>query len=326
MSWSASRETGTRKQSLLLGALRRTFALLGIVSPPLAARLARRAFLTPPPRRRSKSAAERDCLQAGERKAIPGLPGLVVRSWGQGPAVLLVHGWGGRSGQLHAFVPPLVEAGYRVVALDGPAHGESPGARTDMMHFSDAIRTLAADLAAVPDGLHAVIAHSFGAACTLYALQSSPAVKLVLISCPPHAIWATERFGAVLRIPASTLSRMRELIAREHQHRFRWEELSLVTLAARCPSEVLVVHDEQDLLVPYEESAREILRAAPWLEHLATQGLGHRGVLAAPAVIARVCEFLRRPAARQRAGAEALLEATARAPGRERRRALVSTR
>jgi pimeloyl-ACP methyl ester carboxylesterase len=311
MNWSASRETGSRKQSLLLSALRGTFALLGTVSPPLAAHLARRLFLTPPPRRRSKSRAELDCLRAGERRAIPGLPGLVARSWGQGPSVLLVHGWGGRSGQLHAFVPPLVEAGYRVVALDGPAHGDSTGARTDMMRFSDAIRALVEDVAAAPGGLHAVIAHSFGAACTLYALQSAPAVKLVLISCPPHAIWATERFGAVLRIPSSTLARMRELIAREHQHRFRWEELSLVTLAARCPSEVLVVHDEQDLLVPYEESAREILRAAPWLEHLATQGLGHRNLLAAPAVITRVCEFLRRPAAHQRPAAAGLLEATA---------------
>ena len=310
MNWSASRETGWRKRSLLLGALRGTFALLGTVSPPLAVRLARRLFLTPPPRRPSKSRAELDCLRAGERKVVPGLPGVMVRSWGQGPAVLLVHGWGGRSGQLHAFVPPLLAAGYRVVALDGPAHGESRGARTDMMRFSDAISAVAADVAAAPAGLLGVIAHSFGAACALYALQDSPAVKLVLISCPPDAIWASERFGAALRIPPNTLARMRDAIAREHQHRFRWEELSLAALAARCPSEVLLVHDEQDRLVPYEESAREILRAAPWLEHLATQGLGHRSLLAAPTVIARACAFLQRPACRQRAGATVLLEVT----------------
>ncbi|MEY2935832.1 MAG: hypothetical protein RL033_6581 [Pseudomonadota bacterium] len=311
MNWSASRETGSGKRPLFLRVLRGTLALLSTVSPPLAARLARRLFLTPPPRRLSRSRAETDCLGAGQRTVVPGLPGIVVRSWGQGPAVLLVHGWGGRSGQLHALVPPLLEAGYRVVAFDGPAHGESPGARTDMMRFSDAIRLVAADLAGAPGGLHAVVAHSFGAACSLYALQSSPAVKLVLISCPPHAIWATERFGAALGIPASTLALMRDAIAREHRYRFRWEELSLVTLAARCPSEVLLVHDEQDRLVPYEESAREILVAAPWLEHLATQGLGHRSLLVAPAVITRVCEFLRRPAAGQRTAVPVLLEATA---------------
>jgi pimeloyl-ACP methyl ester carboxylesterase len=311
MNWSAARETGPSKWPLLLRVLRGTFALLGTVSPPLAARLARRLFLTPPPRRRSKSRAERDCLRAGQRRVVPGLPGIVVRSWGQGPAVLLVHGWGGRSGQLHALVPPLLAAGYRVVAFDGPAHGESRGARTDMMRFSDAIGGVAANLAGAPDGLHAVVAHSFGAACSLYALQSYPVVKLVLISCPPHAIWATERFGVALGIPASTLALMRDAIAREHRARFRWEELSMVTLAARCPNEMLLVHDEQDRLVPYEESARQILVAAPWLEHLATRGLGHRSLLSAPVVIASVCEFLRRPASGERTRGAVVLEATA---------------
>src|SRR5690606_9574208 len=53
---------------------------------------------------------------------------VVVESWGEGPAVVLVHGWGGWRGQLGAFVAPLVERGRRVVAFDAPGHGEAaPG-------------------------------------------------------------------------------------------------------------------------------------------------------------------------------------------------------
>ena len=52
---------------------------------------------------------------------------LAVTTWGDGPAVLLMHGWGGARAQMTGFVDPLLAAGYRVVAYDQPAHGESNG-------------------------------------------------------------------------------------------------------------------------------------------------------------------------------------------------------
>lgn len=121
-----------------------------------------------------------------------------------------------------------------------------------------------------------------------------------MIRCPPHAIWATERFGAALGVSPDVLARVRALIARSHPDRFRWEELSLVALAARHPAEVLLVHDEHDRMIPCQQSASEFLRAAPWLQHLVTRGLGHRSSLSAPDVIGRVQQFLAlSPAARE---------------------------
>jgi alpha-beta hydrolase superfamily lysophospholipase len=58
---------------------------------------------------------------------------LATWSYGKGPTILLVHGWNGHAAQLRAFVSPLVDAGYRVVAFDQPAHGQSSGARTHGM-------------------------------------------------------------------------------------------------------------------------------------------------------------------------------------------------
>ncbi|MGZ5446135.1 MAG: alpha/beta hydrolase [Thermoanaerobaculia bacterium] len=46
-------------------------------------------------------------------------------SWGEGPAVLLVHGWGGHAAQFQSFVEPLVRAGFRAIAFDAPSHGSS---------------------------------------------------------------------------------------------------------------------------------------------------------------------------------------------------------
>ena len=42
------------------------------------------------------------------------------QSWGSGPLVYLVHGWGGCRAHMAVFVKPLVAAGYRVIAFDLP--------------------------------------------------------------------------------------------------------------------------------------------------------------------------------------------------------------
>ena len=63
---------------------------------------------------------------------------------GQGPVAYLMHGWGGRGAQFAALVEPLATAGYRVVMLDAPSHGDSehgpagPG-RTHGVEFARAL-------------------------------------------------------------------------------------------------------------------------------------------------------------------------------------------
>jgi pimeloyl-ACP methyl ester carboxylesterase len=58
--------------------------------------------------------------------------GLAATAWGEGPTVLLAHGWESRRTHWSAFVPALTAAGYRAVAIDAPAHGDSPGETSNM--------------------------------------------------------------------------------------------------------------------------------------------------------------------------------------------------
>src|ERR687889_951115 len=113
----------------MLGSIRLFFAVLGRLSPVLAGRLAARLFARP--RHHARPDRERELIARGTRVALP--DGLHATAWGAGPTVLLVHGWEGRGAQLGAFVDPLVAAGFRVVALDNPAHGESNGSRSDLI-------------------------------------------------------------------------------------------------------------------------------------------------------------------------------------------------
>src|SRR5688572_24809051 len=92
---------------------------------------------------------------------------VAVTTWGStGPAVLLMHGWGGARAQMTGFVDPLLFAGYRVVAFDQPAHGESDGRLTNLLEIAPSM-----DLIAKQEGpFDAIIAHSFGTIVTSYAL------------------------------------------------------------------------------------------------------------------------------------------------------------
>ena len=74
------------------------------------------------------------------------------------PTVLLVHGWELQAGRMGAFVPPLLAAGFRVAALDMPAHGQSEGSQATMLDWAEAIKNAVQQIGQVT----AVIGHSFG--------------------------------------------------------------------------------------------------------------------------------------------------------------------
>src|SRR6266566_4874742 len=121
--------------------LRPGLAALSALAPSLAARLAEPLFLTPP--RHPAPAHEAAALQHARRTIVQvdGQP-VTTWTWGHGPAVLLVHGWGGRGAQLARFVDPLVASGCAVMTFDAPGHGTSPERQSSIVAFGRAIHAI----------------------------------------------------------------------------------------------------------------------------------------------------------------------------------------
>lgn len=293
-----SKESAGFAHKPALSMLRKSFRILGIFAPGLGARLAYRLFFTP---QRHQAPPWEKRLNKTAKVLKMDFPGgsLNALSWGRGPRVLLIHGWGGRATQMGAFVEPLKSAGFSVVALDAPAHGASSGRQTDMIEYAAAINAVREQVAPVT----AIIAHSLGAACTLLSMERHQfqVEKLILIGTPASAIWVTESFAEVLSVPPHVIKRMRSLLERHHGNTFTWDDLSIERMLSRNTIPTLLVHDKFDAEIPYW-NALQLAKCSPGSALVTTEGQGHRRILRNENVISKCVEFLRPLAASEKSG------------------------
>ncbi|HLU14070.1 MAG TPA: alpha/beta fold hydrolase [Arenimonas sp.] len=257
---------------------------LGHLAPAVAATLAR--YLATRPLRRSRHPDPPDAEPVTFRFGLAGL------RWGrEGPLVLALHGWEGRAAQFRTLAARLVPMGYRVLALDAPAHGRSPGREADPVVFADALQEAAAELGPV----HAVIGHSMGGASTLLALSRGlGSARVVTIAAPASLAGVLARMSRHLGLPESARRLFFEAMHRRTG--LAPEQLDIDLLAAGlAPRPVLVVHDREDPVIPFDDARRIV--AATGAQLLATSGLGHRAVLRDEGVLQRIAGFLTAPAA-----------------------------
>ncbi|HVP60261.1 MAG TPA: alpha/beta fold hydrolase [Myxococcaceae bacterium] len=256
---------------------------VGAVSPRAAGRLAFELFCITGARRLPRFSTAPDAVERFWAR------GRQVTSYlwqGGGPTVLLVHGWGGGSGDLASFVSPLRDAGRRVVALDLPAHGRSPGRRLNLAQAAAAVEMC---LRREPS-VEAVIAHSFGVPATVLAAgKGAPLPRAVLISGPVSMEPYLQHFEQVLELAPAVRRGIRERIRRVLTEG-GIETMELGAVAPRLSGRALVIHDRGDREVPFL-SAQALHRAWPEAELLATEGLGHRRLLADPVVVERAVRF-----------------------------------
>jgi pimeloyl-ACP methyl ester carboxylesterase len=239
-------------------------------------------------RRQPGSAAEQSAAGNAERLTLPvdGIP-IAVYRWGTGPAVVFVHGWSGRATQVAAFVEPLTAAGFCLIAFDAPAHGKTPGRRTNILEFAAALQATAAAYGP----LHGVITHSFGGMVLAYALQAGLVVgRVVCIGTPARLEFLVERFGRMLTLPDPVLADLRRRLERRFAANV-WELMSTDSNARALTVPALIVHDRDDREVPWQQGER-IAAAWPGAQWLATRGLGHRRILQDAATVRAVTDFL----------------------------------
>ena len=267
--------------------LRTAFRTMGVVAPSVAARWAETIFCRPP--RHDPRPAEEAFLATGARTSVRGADGdLAVWRWGDGPLVLLAHGWGGRAGRFSALAASLLAQGYGVVLFDAPAHGASLGTQASLPQFATALQHVASAV----EPIHGLVGHSLGGAAVSLALHRGLSARRAVLLAPPADVFVfSHAFAEHLRIPHRARTMMRRNL--EHRLQISWDALHIPTLARSRAVPMLLVHDREDPDVPYAHAV-EIAEAWPGAELLTTSGLGHRALLRNPEVVRRTIEFLGR--------------------------------
>jgi pimeloyl-ACP methyl ester carboxylesterase len=207
---------------------------------------------------------------------------IVYWSAGSGPPVVLVHGWEGAHADLDAFVAPLLERGKRVVALDLPAHGESPGTLAAFPDMGLAVGAVGAHVGP----LAGVIAHSAGCPSTALAIDQGLRVERVALIATP------ERYGRFVRYMAGVAGvDPQALIAALMARGIDVPALNMPRQVAAYRVPALIVHSADDRTTEIE-GARKVAAAWPGSMFLEVDGLGHSRILRDPAVIARIVSFI----------------------------------
>lgn len=255
------------------------------ISPRLGAEAAAHIFLTP--RRTRLPERERIWLrQARPETFTVGRFHLRGHCWSlSGEPVLLIHGWEGRGSQLGGVALALARQGLQPITVDLPAHGSSKGAQTNLMEIAEAIAAMVRHLG----GVAGIVAHSFGAAGATVALREPLEVGRLAYLAPAEDFEHYPRvFSNWLGLSGHLSDRMRHVV--ERRLGFTMAELRGKLLAPRMRTPLLVVHDEDDLDVPWQDG-KTYSEAWPDSTLLTTRGHGHRRILREPEVVESVARF-----------------------------------
>ena len=214
--------------------------------------------------------------------------------WGNtGKIVLLVHGWESSSRIFESFVSPLLASGYRVMAIDGPAHADSTQKQTNMVDFGDALYKIVQRLEK-SGGVYALIGHSFGGSSLINMLyrRSTPGTlkKIVIIASPSRIDNIFSNFFQYLHLPERVIKEFKILMAKNFN--LKIEDLKLENWVHDLSlDKVLIVHDRNDKIIPYKE-AEALVQAWKKSRFLLTEGLGHNRIMKNPEVIDEIINYL----------------------------------
>jgi pimeloyl-ACP methyl ester carboxylesterase len=246
----------------------------------------------------AESALDRKLTDSAEQFDIP-FEGQVLKTyaWGEGETVLLVHGWGSRASHLAFLGRSIAKSGFRVIAFDGPAHGNSvfngDQPRSSLPEFCRAIFHISNHFGPI----YSLVGHSFGGTAATFTACGQANLagyqveveKLVLISSPSGIDAMVSHYCRNYELPENSKPAVIEQLEKEFPLKIRDYEIN--DALKKFGGDVLVVHDFDDQEVFIEE-ARQMVDGLGNVSLVETRGEGHRKILASRTLIKILRSFL----------------------------------
>lgn len=217
-------------------------------------------------------------------------------SKGNGPSVIISHGWGSRAGHLLLLSGFLAGNGFRAVIYDAPGHNTVPVPGltrfSTMYEFGKALGAVTE----YTSDVCCIVGHSLGAMSAVFAMAEYPGMngysvcpgKAVLINCPSRFSDITANFSRT----AGLDYQQRNMLENDLEKSFalKIEEFSCVEALKKIKSEILIIQDKSDQY--FSENERLASYTGNGYNVLLTEGFGHDRVLGSREVFNSIISFL----------------------------------
>ncbi|MGJ8685255.1 MAG: alpha/beta fold hydrolase [Nonlabens sp.] len=246
------------------------FNILSLFSQEKAGKLALKVFSTP--RRGRISEHQIEFLNSARQQRIAFKDGLfMLYHWkGDGPTVLLNHGWESNAFRWKYLFDDLKALDYNIIAIDGPAHGNTSGTLFTAIEYSKLIKATVELYE--PE---VIISHSVGAMATVYNEfhHPSPSLKkLVLLGGPNSLEVIMKDYQKLLSFNKKVYTGLDKMLFKRFGYHVT--EFKTENFAVNITAQTLILHEQNDRIVPVS-AGREIAGKMQNVTFIETQTGGH---------------------------------------------------
>lgn len=280
-------------ERIYLQYLRTKFNTLSKLAPATAGRMAFDLFCTPYPKYKKRKAPA--IFNHASKKTVVLSDGTKIHGFEWNPnnaneqTVLIAHGYASFAYKFEHYIGPLLKLGYRVLAFDAPGHGQSEGKHINVVVYQEAIQQIMQQCAPV----NHFIGHSLGAlTLSLIAEQVDNAKdrKFVLIAPATKTTTTFSNFFKMMHFNEVTKTAFIQEVSSRTHHTI--EHFAADRALTNYQGPLLWVHDETDLICPYEDLSDFQKNAPSNIEFLITNGLGHNKIYKTAEVMDQIMAFL----------------------------------
>ena len=226
------------------------------------------------------------------------LAGWWLEAPGARNTVVVSHGFRGNKTQMLGISAGLWRGGMNVLLFDFRGNGDSGDGPLSLAHYEQ--RDLRAAVAyareRAPKTEIDLVGFSMGAALSLLIAAEDPRISRIIADSPFAELSDVVATAAVaMHLPRATIHLIDAVSQRWHGYGFG-QVRPLDVIDRIAPRPLLVIHGDQDRVIPVEHARRLAAAAGPTAQLVITEGVDHCGAYFADrsGYIARAVEFFRR--------------------------------